>query len=93
MDGEIKTEKLDKGRILAKTKEMGKIPRVVFGRVDSGEFTETVDIAVDAGSDIRELGNNIHGVLKSGAPIILLVHTVLIGLGKGRAMVELKEGG
>jgi len=93
MDGEIKTEKLDKGRILAKTKEMGKIPRVVFGRVDSGEFTETVDIAVDAGSDIRELGNNIHGVLKSGAPIILLVHTVLIGLGKGRAMVELEEGG
>jgi len=93
MDGEIKTEKLDKGRILAKTKEMGKIPRVVFGRVDSGEFSETVDIAVDAGSDIRELGNNIHGVLKSGAPIILLVHTVLIGLGKGRAMVELKEGG
>jgi len=93
MDGEIKTEKLDKGRILAKTKEMGKIPRVVFGRVDSGEFSETVDIAVDAGSDIRELGNNIHGVLKSGAPIILLAHTVLIGLGKGRAMVELKEGG
>jgi len=93
MDGEIKTEKLDKGRILAKTKEMGKIPRVVFGRVDSGEFSETVDIAVDAGSDIRELGNNIHGVLKSGAPIILLVHTVLIGLGKGRTMVELKEGG
>jgi len=93
MDGEIKTEKLDKGRILAKTKEMGKIPRVVFGRVDSGEFSETVDIAVDAGSDIRELGNNIHGVLKSGAPIILLVHTVLIGLGKGRAMVELEEGG
>lgn len=93
MDGEIKTEKLDKGRILAKTKEMGKIPRVVFGRVDSGEFSKTVDIAVDAGSDIRELGNNIHGVLKSGAPIILLVHTVLIGLGKGRAMVELEEGG
>lgn len=89
MDGEIKTEKLDKGRILAKTKEMGKVPRVVFGRVDSGGFAETVDIAVDAGSNIGELGNKIHGILKGRAPIILLVHTILIGLGKGRAMVEL----
>lgn len=93
MDGEIKTKKLNKGRILAKTKEMGKVPRVVFGRVDSGEFAETVDITVDAGSNIGELGNKIHRILEGGAPIIFLAHAVLIGLGKGRAMVELKKGG
>jgi len=90
VDGEIKTEKLDKGRIFAKTKKVGKVPGVVFGRVDSGEFAKTVDIAVDAGSNIGELCNKIHGILEDGAPVILLVHTVLIGLGKGRAMVELR---
>ena len=57
MNGNVKTEKLHKGLVFAKAKKVGKIVRIIFVRVDSGELAVTENIAIDSSGDVGKLGD------------------------------------
>jgi hypothetical protein len=91
VDGDVKTEEFDKGRILAKAKEVGQIPRVVFGCVNGGEFASAINIAIDATSYVGKFGDEVHGILENGTPIVLFGDAFLVGFSESRVVVELME--
>ena len=57
MDGDIQTHEFNKGLVVAKAEQRGKIVGVVFGRVDGRELAFTKDVGVNPSSNIWELGN------------------------------------
>ena len=57
VDGDVETEELNEGLVLAETKEGGEVPRVVLVGVDGRELTLAVDVLVDATSNVGKLGN------------------------------------
>lgn len=59
MDGDVEAEKFHKGLVVAKAEECSEVGRVVLGLVDGRKLALTKDVAVDATSNIRELGNTI----------------------------------
>ena len=91
MDGDVETEKVDKSRVLAKAKEIGQVPRIIFGRVNGGEFASAVDVAIDATGDVGKFGNEVHGILEDRTPIVLFGDALLVGFGESRIVVELTE--
>ena len=61
---------------------MGKVGGPVELFLGSDDLAGVVGVAVDEGSDAGQLGDAIHGVFKGELPVIFLVHTIAIGLGK-----------
>ena len=59
MDGDVETHQLDEAGLVAEAKEVGQVPGVVLGGIDSGDFALTIDVAVDTTSNVGELGNTI----------------------------------
>lgn len=57
MNGNVKTEKLHKGLVFTKAKKVGKIVRIIFVRVDSGELAVTKNIAIDSSGDVGKFGD------------------------------------
>lgn len=57
VDGDVETEELNEGRVLAEAEESGQVGGVVLVKVDGGELALSVDIAVDAAGNVGELGN------------------------------------
>ena len=57
VDGDVETEKLNELFLLGESKEIGKVPGVILLSVNRWELSSTVDIAVDAASNVRELGD------------------------------------
>ena len=57
VDGDVETEKLDELFLSSETKNVGQVPGVVLGGIDSGDFALTIDVAVDTNSNVGELGN------------------------------------
>lgn len=57
MNGDVEPEELDEGRILSVAEECSQIPGVILAGVDSRDLALAVDVAEDAASNIRELGN------------------------------------
>lgn len=54
MDRDVQTEKVNEGIILAESKEMGKVPRIVLGRVNSRNLALAINITEYTTSNIRE---------------------------------------
>lgn len=54
MDRDVQTEKVNEGIILAESKEMGKVPRIVLGRVNSRNLTLPINITEYTTGNIRE---------------------------------------
>lgn len=92
VDSYVEAEELNEGRVFTKAEEVSEVPRIILGRVNSGELSATVYVAIDTPSDVGELSNKVHGVLEGGSPVVLLGNALLIRLGKGRVMVELMKG-
>ena len=57
VDGDVETEKLDELFLYSETKNVGQVPGVVLGGIDSGDFALTINVAVDTTSNVGELGN------------------------------------
>jgi hypothetical protein len=57
VDGDVETEELNEGWVLAEAEESSQVGRVVLVEVDGGELALAVDIAVDTTGNVRELGN------------------------------------
>lgn len=57
MDGDVKTEELDKVALFSKAKNVCQVPGVILGSVDGGNLALTVDVAVNTTGNVGELGN------------------------------------
>lgn len=91
MNGDVESEKFDESGVLAETEEIGKIPGVVLGCIDGRKLATAINIAVNATGNIGKLGDEVHGILKSRAPVLLLRNALLISFGEGRIVVKLTE--
>lgn len=69
MDGDVKTHQLDERLVLAKPKKVGQVVRVIFGRINGRELALSVQVAVDATSNVGKLGDpvlNSHHEIRIG---------------------------
>lgn len=92
VDGEVETHELNEVGVAAEAELVGKVERVVLVLLDSGDLAALEDVLVDAGSDGGELGNEVHRVLESVAPVVALVHTLGVGAGERRGLLESGDG-
>jgi CTP-dependent riboflavin kinase len=91
VDGDIEPHELNKFLVVSKAKKGCQVGRVVLVKIQSRQLVTTIHISEDASGNVRELGDQVHGILESGSPILLLGNTILVGLGEGRVMVKLTE--
>lgn len=57
MDGDVQAHEFDKGLVIAKAKQGGKIVGVVFGWVNGRELAFTKNVAINPSRNIGEFGN------------------------------------
>lgn len=92
VDGEVKTHQFNKVLVATEAKLVGQVERVVLVLLDGGDLAVLVDIAVDASSNGRKLGDQVHRILKSVLPVVLLVQTLSVSLGEGRLVLKGSDG-
>lgn len=92
VDGQVKTHKLNEVGVLAEAELVGEVEGVILVLLDRSNLAALEDVLVDARSDVGELGNEVHGVLKGVAPVLLLVNTLGVGTGERRGLLESGDG-
>ena len=92
VNGEVETEELNKVLVLAEAELVGKVEGVILVLLDGSNLAALEDVLVDARSDVGELGNEVHGVLKGVAPVLLLVDTLGVGGSERRGLLESSDG-
>lgn len=92
VDGKVESQKLDKLLVLAKSELGGKVLGVIGRGVSDTELAILENVAVDAGSNGGKLGEEVNRVLVGVLPVVLLVDTLLVGLGESRLGLESVNG-
>jgi hypothetical protein len=92
VDGQVETHQLNEVLVLAEAELVGKVERVVLVLLDGSDLAALEDVLVDARSNVGQLGNQVHGVLKGVAPVLLLVDTLGVGLGEGGGLLKSGDG-
>jgi hypothetical protein len=88
VDGQVQAHELNKVLVLAKSKLVGKVERVILVLLDWDVLAILEYILVDAGGNGWELCNEVHRVLESVSPVVLLVDTSRVCLGERRFVLE-----
>lgn len=88
VNGQVETEQLDEVGIVAESQLVGKVERVILVLLDRRNLAALEDVLVDASSNVGQLSNEVHGVLKSVTPVVLLIHTFSVSLGESRSVLE-----
>lgn len=57
VNGDVETEQFNEAGVFAEAEERGKVPRVVLVSIDSRQLAQTINVAVNATSDIGQLSN------------------------------------
>lgn len=91
VDGDVQPHELDKVGVVTETEQGSQVGRVVFAGVNGRELAVTEDVSEDSASNVGELGNEVHGVIEGGLPVLPLVDTIRVGLGEGRVVVKLSR--
>lgn len=92
VDGQVETEKLNEVGVVAEAQLVGEVEGVILVLLDGSDLAALEDVLVDARSNVGELSNEVHGVLKGVAPVLLLVDTLGVGLGEGGGVLESSDG-
>jgi hypothetical protein len=92
VDGQVKTHELNEVGVLAEAKLVGEVEGVILVLLDGSDLSALEDVLVDARSDVGKLGNEVHGVLESVAPVLLLVDTLGVGACERRGLLESGDG-
>ena len=88
VDGQVETHELNEVGVVGEAKLVGKVEGVILVLLDGGDLSALEDVLVDARSNVGELGNEVHGVLKGVAPVLLLVDTLGVGLGEAGGVLK-----
>jgi len=89
VDGDVQPHQLDELLVVTVTEQSSQVGGVILVGVNGGHLSVTVNVPEDSSSDVWELGNEVHGVIEGGLPVLLLGDTIRVGLGEGRVVVEL----
>lgn len=92
VDGQVQTHELNEVGVVAETKLVGEVEGVILVLLDGGNLATLEDVLVNARSNVGQLGNEVHGVLKGVAPVLLLVDTLGVRLGEGGGVLESSDG-
>jgi hypothetical protein len=92
VDGQVETHQLNKVLVVTESELVSQVEGIILVLLDSGDLAILEDVAVDAGSNGGELGNEVHGVLEGVLPVFLLIQTFGVGLGEGRFVLESSDG-
>ena len=57
VDSDVETHKLIEGLIVAESKKVGQIPRVILSRVNGWDLALAIDVTEDTTGNVREFGN------------------------------------
>lgn len=88
VDGEVESHQLNESLVVAEAELVGVVEGVILILLDWGDLAILVDVLVDPGSNGWELRDQVHGILESVSPVILLVDTLGVGLREGRLVLE-----
>lgn len=88
VDGEVETHQFNKVLVALEAQELGEVVRVILVGLNLSELTILVDVTVDTSSNLGELGNQIHGILKGRIPVLRLVNTFSVSLGELRIVLK-----
>ena len=88
VDGQVEAHQLNEVAVISKAKLVSQVVAVVLVLLNWNNLAILVNVAVDFCGDGRELGNQIHGILKSVLPVLRLVHALSICLGERRLVLE-----
>lgn len=88
VNGQVQTHELDEVLVLSEAKLVGEVEGIVLVFLDWCHLSVLENVLVDTGSDGRELGNDVHSILESVLPVLLLVHALGVGLGKGGLVLK-----
>lgn len=88
MDGEIQSHQFNEILVLAKSELVGEVEGVILVLLDSSDLAALEDVLVDSSGDSWELGNQIHGILESVTPVLVLLHSLSISLGECGLVLE-----
>jgi len=92
VDGQVQTHQLNKVLVAAETELVGQVEGVILVLLDGGDLAVLEDVAVDLGGDGGQLGDEVHGVLVSVGPVVLLVNTLGVGLGERGFVLQSGHG-
>lgn len=88
VNGKVKSQKLNKLLVLTKAEQRSKVLGVIDRSVSVTKLAIFENVAVNAGSNGGELGEEVDRVLVSVLPVFLLVDTLLVGLGESRLRLK-----
>lgn len=88
VDGQVETHQLNEVGVLSEAQHVGQVVAIVLVLLDLGNLTVLEDVAVDTGSNAGQLSDQVHAVLEGVLPVVLLVDTTVVGLGKLRLALE-----
>lgn len=92
VDGQVETHELNEVLVLSEAKLVGKVEGVVLVLLGGRDLAILVDVAVDAGGNVGELANEVHGVLESVLPVLALLHALGVGLGEVGLVLKRSDG-
>lgn len=92
VDGEVETHELNEVGVVGEAKLVGKVEGVILVLLDGSDLSALEDVLVDARSNVGELSNEVHGVLESVTPVLLLVDTLGVSLGEAGGVLEGGDG-
>jgi len=92
VDGQVETHKLDEVLVVGEAELVGEVIRIVLVLLDRGDLAIVVNVAVNARSDGRQLGDEIHGILKGMLPVFGLLHALGVGLGERGLVLKGVDG-
>lgn len=79
VDGDVETEVLGQVLVVTEPKHVGVVANEIEVLVNSSEVSSwLVDVAVDAGRQGREAGDEGQAVLKGVSPVVSLLHALLV---------------
>ena len=92
VDRQVQSHQLDELLVLAVSHQMGEIVSVILVLDNRRHLAALVYVLVDSGRDSRELGNQRHGVFKGVFPVLFLIETLGVGLGKSGLLFQCSDG-
>lgn len=88
VDSEVQAHQLNEVLVVSKAELVGQVVGVVLVLLDRSNLAVLENVTVNLSSDGGQLSNEVHGVLESVVPVLLLVDTLGVGLGESRLVLK-----
>lgn len=92
VDNEVQSHQVNEVLVLTKAELVCQVETIILILLHRSNLSIFEDVTIDLGSNGRELGNEVHGVLESVTPVLLLADTLGVGLCKLGLVLKSSDG-